>query len=435
MKNKRILIIGAGLSGAATAYFLKRKGIKASIFEREKECGGLCRSIKKGGFTFDFSGHLLHFRNPEVLSLVKKILKGNLTKHKRQSFIYTFNRFILSPYQVNFYNLPQTAAAECLKGLRLANNNGRFKSNNSNFLEWIKGNFGEGIAKHFMVPYNLKFWKTPLDKLSSEWADRFIVRRSFKSIKDDFSHHTPQILGYNAYFWYPKKGGIEKLIEGFSFGLNVNLRHEVEEIDLKEKQVRFKTGRKEKFDILITTLALPELIKVIKGLPKTITTSLKKLSWISIYNINLGVEGRLHPGRHWIYFPQNKLKFFRTGFYHNFSDSLTPPDKSSLYIEISYANSNHLDKSKLESRILKDLKKCGIIDKDNKVKVKCINDIKYAYPVYDHNWREARDKVLKYLNSQNILSVGRFGSWRYLSMEDVILEAKDTAEAIYRNEI
>ena len=54
-----ILIVGAGLAGLSTAYHLS--GLPYRLYEREQEVGGLCRSYKKDGFTFDYTGHLLHF--------------------------------------------------------------------------------------------------------------------------------------------------------------------------------------------------------------------------------------------------------------------------------------------------------------------------------------------------------------------------------------
>ncbi len=57
-----ILIIGAGLAGLSTAYHLGSKD-GYQICEKEGEVGGLCRSYEKDGFTFDYTGHLLHLRN------------------------------------------------------------------------------------------------------------------------------------------------------------------------------------------------------------------------------------------------------------------------------------------------------------------------------------------------------------------------------------
>ena len=61
-----------------------------------------------------------------------------------------------------------------------------------------------------------------------------------------------------------------------------------------------------------------------------------------------------------------------------------------------------------------------------------INDIKYGYPIYDSNYRLAREGIAKFLIQNNIISCGRYGSWRYMSMEDVLLEGKNVAAKIMK---
>ena len=39
----------------------------------------------------------------------------------------------------------------------------------------------------------------------------------------------------------------------------------------------------------------------------------------------------------------------------------------------------------------------------------------------------------KFLSTHNIISCGRYGSWRYLSMEDVITESKEIARGVSRD--
>lgn len=80
-----IVIVGAGLAGLSTALHLS--GVPYRVFEKEKEAGGLCRSYQKDGFTFDVTGHLLHFRQAEIKALVEGLLRGRLEKHSRRSFI------------------------------------------------------------------------------------------------------------------------------------------------------------------------------------------------------------------------------------------------------------------------------------------------------------------------------------------------------------
>ncbi|MBN2120783.1 MAG: FAD-dependent oxidoreductase [Candidatus Omnitrophica bacterium] len=424
MKKKKVVILGAGLSGLATAYFFKKKGVDSRIFEKEKAYGGLCRSFKKDGFIFDFCGHLLHFQKPQVLSLVKELLGNKLVRHKRRALIHVLDRFIPYPFQANLQALPEDIAKECFLEFINASNNGSIKEN-SNFLGWINKRFGKGIARYFMIPYNEKFWKYPLNQLTYEWAERFIVTPSCEDMVDSFVGHNSKNLGYHAYFWYPE-GGIGQLTESFASKLsNIYLDHEVKTIDLNRKELWFKKGGSEKFDILISTLPLPQLVKVIKDLPASMALNFGKLKWISIYNINLGLEGLVQPGRHWIYFPENKFSFYRVGFFHNFSATAAAREKSALYIEVSYSKNSPIDKKNIFAKVIEDLEKTKIISKDNRIVTKLINDISCAYPIYDHDWARMRLKILNYLRCRNIISTGRFGSWSYIPMEDVILQGQD----------
>src|SRR5262245_11930257 len=99
-----IVIVGAGLAGLSTAYHLS--GTPYRLYEREEQVGGLCRSYQKDGFTFDYTGHLLHFRQPEIKALVERLLAGKLQKHSRKSFIYSHKTYTEYPFQVNTYGLP-----------------------------------------------------------------------------------------------------------------------------------------------------------------------------------------------------------------------------------------------------------------------------------------------------------------------------------------
>jgi len=49
----RIAIIGAGFSGLLAAYILKKKGIRATVFEREDRLGGHCMTISKSGYNWE----------------------------------------------------------------------------------------------------------------------------------------------------------------------------------------------------------------------------------------------------------------------------------------------------------------------------------------------------------------------------------------------
>jgi len=428
MSRKRIVILGAGLAGLSAAWHLQRRGVDCRIFEKESEAGGLCRSKKINGFTFDCDGHLLHFKHRYTFNLVKSLLKDNLAPHQRSAWVYCHGRYGRYPLQANLFGLPPSVIKECLSGFIDALGNGKPKKKNPNFLDWINYTFGEGIARHFMIPYNTKFWTLPPQELTCEWLDGFIPVPSLTQVLEGTLGESQGQFGYNAQFWYLKRGGISQLPLAFAHQIKqIHLNHRITEIDPVKMEIKLASGDKEKFDYLISTIPLPELSHLVKGLPKQTQALFKKLRWNSIFNLNLGIEKKDSSGRHWIYFPQKDVSFFRLGFFHNLSSYLIPPGKSSLYVEVSYSQDKPIDKSNIIPRIKKDLKKMGILADNDRILVQDINDIKYGYPIHDAYYNHTRQEILKYLTRKNIIPCGRYGSWRYFSMEDAVLDGKEVA--------
>ncbi len=432
MHRKRILILGAGLAGLSAAWHLQKRGLSCRIFEKELEIGGLSRSRKINGFTFDHSGHLLHFKNRYTFNLAKNLLGDNLIQHQRNAWVYSHNRYIQYPFQANLSGLPPLAAKECLSGFIRASRDRYCKNKKDvNFLRWLNFTFGKGITKRFMVPYNNKFWTMPAQKLTCGWVDDFVPVPSLTQVIEGSAGKSQRQFGYNAHFWYFKKGGINQLPLALADQIkNIHTNCLVQEINLDKKEIKLTSGNKERFDYLISTVPLPELAHIIQGLPNPVASLFKKLRWNSIFNLNLGAEKINCAGRHWVYFPQKEISFFRVGFFHNFSAKLTPPKKNSLYAEVSYSESKPLDKAKIILRIREDLEKIGILPKAQTILAQDINDIKYGYPIYDLNYCRAREAILRYLMQNNIIPCGRYGSWRYMSMEDVILNGKNIADSV-----
>lgn len=427
MFRKKIFILGAGLSGLSAAWFIQRKGIDCQVIEKEPEVGGLCRSKKINGFTFDLDGHLLHFKHPSIFNLIKGLLGDNLVKHERNAWIYTYGRFLSYPFQANLHTLPHSVIKDCILGLMHISRDTRFKDEKErSFLDWINHMFGKGIAKHFMVPYNTKFWTVYPNKLNCDWVDGFVPVPTLNQIIEGTMDESKKKFGYNAHFWYPKEGGINQLPLAFARQIkNIHTNCKILEINLGSREIKMSSGNKEKFDYLISTIPLPEMGCLIRRVPLKIKSAFKKLRWNSIFNLNLGINYKDYNGRHWIYFPEKEPCFFRVGFPHNFSPSVVPADKSSLYIEVSYSKYKPFDKANAAKHIKNGLKKAGILISEEKICVEDINDIEYGYPIYDKNYISARRDILEFLFHNHIIPCGRYGSWRYMSMEDSILDGRE----------
>ena len=80
------LIIGAGISGISYANFTKNDFL---LIEKENEAGGYCRTIKRNGYVWDYSGHFFHFQHPDIEEYVcRNISPSSLLKVEKHTQIY-----------------------------------------------------------------------------------------------------------------------------------------------------------------------------------------------------------------------------------------------------------------------------------------------------------------------------------------------------------
>lgn len=70
-------IIGGGMMGLSTAYFLSQQGVRTEVFEKEREVGGLSRSVEiLPGTRWDQYYHAILSTDHEVLQLLEEIGLG-----------------------------------------------------------------------------------------------------------------------------------------------------------------------------------------------------------------------------------------------------------------------------------------------------------------------------------------------------------------------
>ncbi len=426
-----ILIIGAGLAGLSTAYHLHDRPCR--VVEKEKEAGGLCRSYRMDGFTFDWTGHLLHFRQPAIRELVERLLAGQLEQHSRRSYIYSYRTYTEYPYQVNTHGLPPEVVRECLMGFiaTLTAPPSTLKPEERSFKQWILESLGEGFAKHFMVPFNEKLWQVPLEELTSDWVSWLVPKPELKDVINGALGVKDKAFGYNPSFLYPRQGGIGALPNAFLAGVkDIVYGSELMEVDTERRRAVFRDGRTEPYETLVSTMPVPELVRRCTDLPNPIREAAEGLHCASVYNINLGVARDKVSDKHWIYFPEREYPFYRAGFPMNFSPALGRPGCSSLYVEVSHRPDAVTPPAELIKQVRAGLERAGIFRPDDEIVVADVKDIRYAYVLFDKHRARALPAILAELESRGIHSIGRYGRWEHTSMEDAIAQGKQLAEKL-----
>jgi len=417
------VFIGGGISCLAAARRFRGDSI---LFEREDRVGGLCRTEEVRGFSFDRTGHLLHLRNQRVERLVGSLLEGNLVSRIRNSWIYSHGAYTRYPFQSNFYGLPPEVVTECLLGVVRAQ---KKKQSQKNFADWVLSTFGEGVARHFMFPYNQKLWTVPPRRLTTEWMGRFVPRPDLEKVIAGALADAHDAAGYNAFFLYPRTGGIESLVRALAADVkNAVCGAGVKSIDLKKRRLTLTTGDRVGFGRLVTCAPLPELVKMTRPLPDRVRQAARKLRWSSVYNLNLGIR-REDTDRHWVYVPGDRFALYRFGYASNFSERTAPRGKTNVYTEVAYSRYRPLARG-IRSRVIRDLIEIGAIRSKKDVLVTQENRLKYAYAIYDRNRSKAVSTCLKFFESKDIYPVGRYGRWEYGTMEDALLQGLEVSKRL-----
>lgn len=106
VENKNILVLGAGISGLATAFWLQENGFHVTILESKNEPGGSMVTIQENGFIVDFGPN----SGLETTPLIKKLVDAvGLTDEMIYADKAGNKRYILKNNEL--YPLPTGASA------------------------------------------------------------------------------------------------------------------------------------------------------------------------------------------------------------------------------------------------------------------------------------------------------------------------------------
>src|SRR5688500_1505677 len=97
-RKLQTLILGAGTSGLAAGYTLANAGLAPVLIERDKVCGGLFQSIRRGDFTVDVGRKELYNRIERVDTLWRQLLGSDYREYPhRGGILYQGHIIDMSP--------------------------------------------------------------------------------------------------------------------------------------------------------------------------------------------------------------------------------------------------------------------------------------------------------------------------------------------------
>jgi protoporphyrinogen oxidase len=417
----RTLIVGAGVTGLATAAALsERSDDDYLVIEADREIGGWCKTIKRDGFVWDYSGHFFHFKHPEIEQWLRDRMPAQRVRVvEKKSFISYKGRLVDFPFQKNIHQLPQDDFIDCLHDLYFARSSDVKRAESAperNFKEMLYARFGKSICEKFLVPYNEKLYACDLATLDSGAMGRFFPHADLTDVVANMKR--PDNSSYNATFTYPEGGAIEyvRALESAVRRDGISLEESLLSVDVERRIAR--TSRREiRYEHLVSSAPFNRLASIC-GVDHDPST----WAWNKVLVFNLGFDKKGQSGVHWAYYPARDTAFYRVGWYDNIFDA----DRLSLYVEIGFPRDAAIDASRvgqLRDRVLADLKREGVVTDQRLVaEHSVVMDPAYVHITGRSIAEQAR--LAAWLAERGIRSVGRYGRWTYCSIEDNIVEAR-----------
>lgn len=437
----RIIIIGAGPTGLGAAHRLHELGhADFCVYDALPYVGGLATSFHDDrGFTWDLAVHVAHSHYHYVDRLMETLLPDGFYHHIRKSWVREYGAWIPYPFQYNVRHLPAQAREECVQGLAALRDRNAPVINN--FRDWILATSGEGIARHFMLPYNRKIWTVDPGEMNAHWigdrvpaTDLERVVRNIEQQKDDVS------WGPNSTFQFPKAGGTGAIWNALAARLpreKIRLSTRLVRLDVRKHEATFSDGTVERYDHLISTMPLLKLTELTgseelhgraSGLRHTIV---HVVGVAPPFPIPESLEDKT-----WIYTPEEACPFYRVTPFSIFSPAHTPDPARfcSFLCEISRPAGDTTATRDLVAPTLEGLRAIGLVDAPADSTHVYLMRADYGYPIPTLDRDDILNEVLPELESLHLYSRGRFGGWKYevANMDHSIMQGVEVADRILR---
>lgn len=405
-----IFILGAGFTGLSTAF-----KIKAKIFEAENKPGGICTSYNIKGYRFEIGGgHWIFNADEEILRFINWFASTKKYKRKSAVFFPDMDLYVPYPIQNHLFYLPDNIRRKSLDEILRST-----QKNVKTMEEWLEVNFGKTLCELFFFPFHELYTVGLYKKIAPQ--DRFKTPVDKNLILKGAKEKTPPV-GYNTTFVYPIEG-LNVLAEKIAEKCKIEYNKKIVKVNLRKKEIFFADGSTTKYEKLISTIPLNKFAEMAE-------ISIDELAYpyTSVLVLNIGAKkGRKCPDYHWIYIPKSKGGFYRVGFYSNVDNMFLPEyvkepnELVSIYVEKAFLGGKKPTEEEIKNikeKIIKELIEWEFIAEIEVIDTNWI-EVGYTWEYPDSNWK---NKILEILFKYNIISIGRYGKWKFQGIAESIKE-------------
>jgi protoporphyrinogen oxidase len=425
-----IVVLGTGMAGFGAAYRLKTEGIVPVMYDKNGHHGGHTASFRNdSGFMFDIGPHISFTKDPRIQELF-----ANSVDQQYETLPINLNNYWRGywpkhPVQLHLHGLPEDVIVKVISDF--VEERQKPEQPVRNYADWLISSFGRSFAEFFPMQYTRKYHLTAAENMSTDWLGPRIYRPSLEEVlRGALSPSAPHVH-YITHFRYPSAGGFVNYLKKFIPLGNLKLNHELVTIDPRSRELRFSNGHTTNYDGLVSSVPLPELIRMIEGAPRDVVEASQRLACSTCVLVNLGIDREDLSDAHMTYFYDEDICFTRLGFPHMLSPRNAPPGAGSIQAEVYFSKKYKPLTSSPDSLIepvLKDLRRCGLLRETDRVLSKAAMLLPYANIIFDLERAAALKTVHGYLDDLGIAYCGRYGDWGYMWTDESFKSGELAAE-------
>jgi protoporphyrinogen oxidase len=410
----RFLILGAGVSGLATAVRLsERFPGEVLVIEKEAQVGGLLRTVERNGARYDLGSHRIHKDpSPRAFRLIREVCGDRVVRKERGGRLRlkkTYLDYPITSFQM-FRGIGLIESGLCTVSLlksRLLSGLKRdaVSVEQDNYESYLIRRAGRRAYRLFYEPYARKVWGGEPSLISTTAVKKRVSMTSpTLFLKDMVAHYTRRAK--DSYYYYIQ-GGMSGLAEALATRVRehggeivTGVRDFALKLDGPEKAIHFPQGEitGTDFETLVSTIPIEELLAKL-GPSEDVLKQTAKVGWRGLRLVFVHVEGEPLLKGESFYYPELKYVFGRVSVPKRFDPSMQPESgQTALTCEVPCSQGDRLwntPEEKMAELCLESLRKGSLIGRDQggRNKRNFIIDLPKIYPLYRVGW----DEVIKSL--------------------------------------
>ncbi|MBP2674450.1 MAG: hypothetical protein H6Q84_1290 [Deltaproteobacteria bacterium] len=431
MNRPDIMVLGTGMAGLGASHRLRAEGLEGVLYDKNPYRGGHTASYNFNGFVFDEGPHVSYTRLERLRSIFAESVKGEYETVTVKVNNYWKGHWIRHPAITNLYGLPPDLLVKVLHDFVERPRPG--EDSIRNYEEWLIASYGRTYAETFPMQYTRKFHTTTADNMTTDWlGPRLYQAKLDEVLLGAVTAETPNIH-YVQDTRYPRRDGFISFLGSLLAESDIRLNHRVVKIDPSAREVTFSHGATEKYDHLISSVPLPDLIPLIEGTPKGVIEASQRLACTLLLLVNIGIDRPDVSAENWTYFYDDDMPFSRICFQRNASVLTVPEGMSSIQCEVYFSKKyKPLDRAPEDyiDPVIDGLRRCGLIRDDDRIVLRNAMPLVNGNVIFDKDRPAALETVHGYLDDLGIAWCGRYGDWGYLWTDDSFVSGENAAQKI-----